>query len=323
MDSAATALTDPTISTNVRSWADRAAPWPVRAGFRAGFRAIAPFPALAAAVAGRLFMTPPRPRISPRAAETLSRATPLAVPWQGRSLRAWSWGAGPAVLLVHGWGGYGAQLASFVSPLESAGYRAVALDGPAHGRSPGRRTTLVEFADAVLRVAEELGPLAGMVAHSFGGASTALAISRGLRAGRVVFIGPASDAVLATRRFAAALSLAEPGRRAMQSRLERLVGVRFAELNVPRLAARFDVPLRVVHDRADPEVPWEEGLAITTAWPGAELITTRELGHYRILHDPVVIRGVVEFLGKGWHAGAGDADDRREGASNSERLHPV
>jgi pimeloyl-ACP methyl ester carboxylesterase len=286
------AFVRPSNSTNVRSWADRAAPWPIRAVFRA----LGPFPELAGAVAGRLFMTPPRPRVSPRVAEILSKAEPLSISWRGRPLRAWSWGSGPTVLLVHGWGGYGAQLASFVPALEAAGYRAVALDGPAHGKSPGRQTSLVEFADAVLCTAEAVGPLAGIVAHSFGGASTAIAISRGLRTPRIVFVGPASDPVLATQRFTAALGMPESGWRAMRSRLERKVGVRFDDLNIPRLAAGFDVPLRVVHDLADREVPWEEGSAIAAAWPGAELIATRGLGHYRILHDPEVIRGTVEFL---------------------------
>lgn len=299
MNPPAAVIAHPQNSTNVRSWTDRAAPWPVRALFRA----IGPFPELAGAAAGRLFMTPPRPRVSPRVAQVLTRGEPVHVPWRGGSLRAWSWGAGPAVLLVHGWGGYGAQLASFVPALEAAGYRAIAIDGPAHGASPGRRTSLVEFAEAVLRVAETVGPLAGIIAHSFGGAATAVAISRtsrtsqGLNPKRIVFVAPASDPLLATRRFAAALGLPEPGRRAMQARLEKKIGVRMEDLVVPPLAAGFDVPLRVVHDRDDREVPWEEGSAIAAAWPGAELITTRGLGHYRILHDPEVVREAVEFLG--------------------------
>jgi pimeloyl-ACP methyl ester carboxylesterase len=201
------------------------------------------------------------------------------------------------VLLVHGWGGYGAQLASFVPALTEAGYRAIAIDGPAHGESDGRRTNLLEFAEVVLVVAEKVGPLAGVVAHSFGGAATALAISRGLRPGRVVFVGPAADPVMATRRFAAALGLPEPALRAMRSRLESKVGVEFEALRIPRLVAGFDVPLRVVHDREDPEVPWEEGSTIAAAWPGAEFITTHGLGHYRILHDAQVIAGAVGFLG--------------------------
>jgi pimeloyl-ACP methyl ester carboxylesterase len=283
-------------STNVRSWADRAAPWPLRAFFRAIGAA---FPKLAGAVASRLFVTPPRPQVSPRVMETLSRGEPFDVRWKGGTLRAWAWGSGPAVLLVHGWGGYGAQLASFVPALEAAGYRAVAFDGPSHGSSDGRRTNLLEFAEAVRRIAEEAGPLAGIVAHSFGGASTAIAMSQGLCPGRAVFVAPASDPMMATQRFAAALNLPEPALRVMRSRLERKIGARFEELHIPRLAAGFDVPLRIVHDRDDREVPWEEGSAIAAAWPGAALVTTHGLGHYRILHDAEVIRGAVEFLGSG------------------------
>jgi predicted alpha/beta hydrolase family esterase len=294
MNSTAAALAGSNKSTNVRSWADRAAPWPVRAFFRA----VGPtLPELAGTAAGRLFVTPPRPAVSPRVTQVLARGEPFSVRWRGGDLRAWSWGSGPAVLLVHGWGGYGAQFASFVAALESAGCRAVAMDGPAHGISDGRRTNLLEFAEAVQRVAEATGPLAGIVAHSFGGASAAIAMSRGLRPGRAVFVAPAADPVLATQRFAAALGLPDAALRAMRSRLERRIGVRFEVLRIPRLAAEFDVPLRVVHDRDDREVPWEEGSAIAAAWPGAELLTTHGLGHYRILHDAAVIRGAVAFLG--------------------------
>ncbi|MBV9445637.1 MAG: alpha/beta fold hydrolase [Streptosporangiaceae bacterium] len=49
-----------------------------------------------------------------------------------------SWGAGPVVYLLHGWGGYRGQFGAFVAPLTSAGFRAVAVDVPGHGESgPG------------------------------------------------------------------------------------------------------------------------------------------------------------------------------------------
>src|SRR2546427_4662875 len=35
----------------------------------------------------------------------------------GSPVSVWTWGHGPVVLLVHGWGGRGAQLARFVEPL--------------------------------------------------------------------------------------------------------------------------------------------------------------------------------------------------------------
>ena len=187
MNPTATAVAHSKNSTNVRSWADRAAPLPLRAFFRAVGPA---FPHLAGAVASRLFVTPPRPAVSPRVAGILARGERFSIWWRGGVLRAWRWGHGPTVLLVHGWGGYGAQFASFVPALEAAGYRAVVIDGPAHGESDGRRTNLLEFAEAVLHVGEEVGPLAGVVAHSFGGASTAIAMSRGLDPGRSSSLPP-------------------------------------------------------------------------------------------------------------------------------------
>src|SRR5258706_2547887 len=77
---------------------------------------------------------------------------------QGR-IAAWAWGAGPTVLLVHGWNGAAAQLAPFVAPLVAAGYRVVAFDQPAHGRSRGRSATIVDMADALRAVADEVGPV--------------------------------------------------------------------------------------------------------------------------------------------------------------------
>jgi hypothetical protein len=67
------------------------------------------------------------------------------------------WGEGPVVYLQHGWGGHRQQLGALVAPLVAAGYRVVAFDAPSHGESgPGpsgpRRTTAVEFADALAAV---------------------------------------------------------------------------------------------------------------------------------------------------------------------------
>jgi hypothetical protein len=52
-----------------------------------------------------------------------------------------------------------------------------------------------------------------------------------------------------------------------------------------------------VHDREDKQIPYAMGRAIAAAWPGAELCSTRGLGHQRILRDPDVIGTVMQFLG--------------------------
>src|ERR1041385_6579395 len=68
---------------------------------------------IAERTAARLFTTPRRAQ-RPEA-ENLLLAKARAFRVDG--LAAWRWGSGPPVLLVHGWGGRGAQLGAMVSPL--------------------------------------------------------------------------------------------------------------------------------------------------------------------------------------------------------------
>jgi hypothetical protein len=52
----------------------------------------------------------------------------------------------------------------------------------------------------------------------------------------------------------------------------------------------------VIHDRDDTQVPWKQGAALARHWPGARLLTTRGLGHGRILADDAVARAAVDFI---------------------------
>lgn len=253
-------------------------------------------PALAGWWAERLFFTPPRPRLSPRAEATLASGAAVAVTLEGRPLPTWKWGSGPAVLLVHGWGGRAGHFSALVSALVEAGFSAVAFDAPAHGGALGRRTTLVEIARAVEAVAGTAGPLFGVVAHSAGTAAVALALDRGLAVRQAAFLAPAGDPEGFTRTFAARLGLGPASLRAMRERAERRVGVAFDQLDLRRLVASQRGALLVVHDRDDHEIPWREGAAVADAWTGAELALTRGLGHHRLLKDDGVIARVVAFL---------------------------
>jgi pimeloyl-ACP methyl ester carboxylesterase len=88
----------------------------------------------------------------------------------------------------------------------------------------------------------------------------------------------------------------DPVMASMQERLERRLGFRWNEMDVPRFAPGMRVPLLVIHDRDDREVRWDGGAAIAAAWPGAELVTTNGLGHHRIVSDAAVIKQVLGFL---------------------------
>jgi pimeloyl-ACP methyl ester carboxylesterase len=58
----------------------------------------------------------------------------------------------------------------------------------------------------------------------------------------------------------------------------------------------MEIPLLVVHDRDDKEVPYSVGRSIASQWPSAEMIITEGLGHKRILGDPNVRDAAVRFV---------------------------
>jgi pimeloyl-ACP methyl ester carboxylesterase len=264
---------------------------------RAGSRALsAVAPSLAAAVAERLFLTPPRAHWP--AAEIAMLATGRARPLRvGRHhLDVWLWGSGPTVLLVHGWGGRGAQLAPFVEPLVARGFSVVTFDAPGHGPTGSGMVTIPEMVDATRAVAASRGPLAGLIAHSVGATVAARALYEGLDAGAAVFVGPAADLAGPATRFTSTLGFPPRVGEAMRRRIEARVGRPLSAFDVTELAPALRAPLLVIHDRGDAEISWQHGRVIARAWRGAALLLTDGLGHRRILRDPDVVAAAVAFL---------------------------
>ncbi|HEV7991728.1 MAG TPA: alpha/beta fold hydrolase [Gemmatimonadaceae bacterium] len=252
-------------------------------------------PALAGRIAAWLFARPrkhPRPE---RERELIARGAPLSLP---DGLRATAWGAGPAVLLVHGWEGRGAQLGALVDPLVAAGHRVIALDGPAHGDSVGRSTTGPEFAAALETVRQSIGPLAAVVAHSFGGFTSLLAISRGLVTERLVILAAPSSVPEVLDDFVRLIQLPRRAVPAMVAALEARVHAPMSSFDVSSFASAVKIPVLIVHDTDDKEVSYEHGPRLADLL-GARLLTTNGLGHRRILFAPEVVTAIVEFVGEG------------------------
>lgn len=264
---------------------------------------------LGGAVAARLFTSPrryPRPDRE-RAVLATGHPFPVEVPldaprWRGatRKLAAWRWGEGPTVLLVHGWEGRGSQLGALVEPLVDAGMSVVTFDAPGHGDSEGRQLYLTDAADAIGAVAARVGPLHGIVAHSFGAPAVLLAYHRhGVDAARNVFIAPnvlIDDAVF---RFTQMLELGGRERAVLEDRLAADTGIHPSGLALDELVGARDAAMLVLHDDGDRDVPPIHGRRLAAEWPGAKLITTDGLGHRRILRDPAVITGTVAFVTAG------------------------
>jgi pimeloyl-ACP methyl ester carboxylesterase len=258
-------------------------------------------PELAARWAETLFCTPPRhePRSGDEAFLATGRRS--TVPWEGQDLALWEWGPErrPPVVLVHGWGSRAGRFSVMGRRLVEAGYRVVAYDAPAHGRSTGRLASLVEFARALRAVGNRFGPVQSLVGHSLGGAAIVLALRDGLAAERVVLLAAPADVTRFSTAFADHLRIPGRARKAMLRNLERRLNARWDDLHLPGIVARLRTPALVVHDRSDPDVPYRHAEEIVAAWPRARLLATEGLGHRALLRDPAVVASTVAFLGRG------------------------
>ncbi len=259
-------------------------------------------PNLAFRQAWGLFVTPRRLPLKAWEAPALAGASRRTVVTETGTVAVYEWGppTAPAVLLVHGWEHRASFWGAWLAPLLAAGYRVVALDGPAHGASSGRQVTLTDFGGAIQAVVNTLGKVRAIVAHSFGAASVAglpVRLPAGAVLPRLVLLSAPEGPQVVAERFADFL------------RLPRGLVGRFAthiEQSTGRPAASFATAasgpsigaekVLVLHDEADEIIPFVESQQIVAAWPGATLHATRGLGHNRILRDADVIQTTVAFL---------------------------
>jgi len=259
-------------------------------------------PGLAFRLAWKLFVTPRRLPVRPWEGPALATAACRTVAYATGPVAVYEWGpaVAPAVVLVHGWEHRASFWRAWVQPLVAAGYRVVALDGPAHGASGGKQATLVDYGGAVQAVVDTVGEVRAIVAHSFGGASVAglpVRLAGAVPLPRLVLLSAPVGPRAVAGRFADFLSLSADFVEQFAQHVElatgRPVDSFAAAVTGPTMGAE---KVLVLHDEEDEIIPFAEGQQIAAAWPGAVLHATRGLGHNRILRDAGVVQSAVAFI---------------------------
>lgn len=254
-------------------------------------------PRLGARLAVRMWMTiPPSGERAPGAPRTVLTDG-------GKRIAVSSWGAGPVVYLLHGWGGHRGQFGAFVAPLTAAGFSVVAVDALGHGESgPGHygkgRGLMPDFIAALEAAVRRFGPPHGVIAHSLGASAAAVATLDGFPGGRLVLIAPMANPMAALDIFAKWTGIGPRVRAEMPRRIERISRIPMARLDIASRAAECEElpPTLVIHDTGDRTAPFDAGVLVTAAWPGARLERTEGLGHLRILANPSVVTKAVGFI---------------------------
>jgi len=215
----------------------------------------------------------------------------------GIDVAVWSWGEGRPVLFIHGWSGRGTQIMHFLEPLISSGYRVISFDGPAHGETFGRSTSMLEIADVVLALGEKYGPFHSTITHSFGAMVLAYASTLEFNTSSAVCICPPARTSSLFDNFQRSLQIPDSVLTVMKNKLYSTYGSNFEKrVSTVTNVRTLSTPALVIHDDNDLEIPWEDGKAVADAWPESQFIMTHGLGHSRILRNPETILAVTEFV---------------------------
>lgn len=261
-------------------------------------------PPLASRWAVRLFFSPVRFNRPAREKPLLEKAGIQQIPFTGFYRRpslasyytTYTWGHGPAVLLVHGWAGRGSQMGFFVQPLVEAGYQVVTFDAPAHGDSPGKRTNVLEFVQIIQDIERDVGGFVAIVGHSLGGIAAALATQRGVKAQKLITIGSPATMEFILNSFAGQINASPRSQGRLRDYLASLAGSDLDDFSLNRIVSQLKTPGLIIHDKRDRNVHYSQGLSLAQSWPEAELITTDGFGHNRILRNRELISTVVDFI---------------------------
>lgn len=257
-------------------------------------------PPLATRLFVQLFFTPLHWGFNEKELEWVNKAERIPITVSGKKVAVYSWGnaSHPVVLFVHGWAGRATQFRKFFPLLLHAGFRVVAFDAPAHGKSEGKRTNILEFTEVMQQVFGQLGEPKAVVTHSFGGVVALYSAMQGLPIKKLINIGSPviGDKILQT--FLTAVNGSWPTAEKFKVYMKRKYQRDFDEFTAQVIIHQLKEPvqLMLVHDEHDKDVSIDHAERLVQLYPDALLYRTTGLGHTRILKDETVIKDCLRFI---------------------------
>jgi len=254
---------------------------------------------LAMKFASKLFTSPMKYKIPKREVEMdrNSIQESLILEKIGKEIVVYHYGeSDKKVLLVHGWSGRGTQLVKIADEMLKMGYSTISFDAPAHGKASGKTSNMTEFIAAILEMQEKFGPFEFAIGHSLGGMTIMNAIKRGLKVKKAVIVGSGDIVEDIMDDFIEKLGMNIAISKKMKASFEKKIGETIESYSAYIAAREVTVPVLVIHDNDDDDVPVKAAYNIHENLENGELFITNGLGHRKVLGDAKVIKKIVAFL---------------------------
>ena len=249
--------------------------------------------------AKRLFSTPIKYKIPKREFEmdANSKQEMVFIPEISKKVMVYQYGTGTKkALLVHGWSGRGTQLVKIADQLTEMGYTTISFDAPAHGKSPGSTSLMIEFIASILELERKYGEFDIAIGHSLGGMSVLNSIKSGLKVNKAVVIGSGDSINDILHDFVNRLNLKPKIADLMRVSFEETFQESMENYSGSNAAKSVDVPVLVVHDKDDDDVPYTASVNIDKHLTNSKLMLTTSLGHRKVLGNEEVILKIKDFI---------------------------
>ena len=247
----------------------------------------------------RLFSSPVNRIVRVKENEILQLANKEEIEVEGSRVNVYLWGEeGSIVMLFHGWQSNAGSLGAFVNPLLEKGFRVLAFDAPAHGKSGGKRANLIYFKKTAEKLLDQYGLPEIVIGHSLG-ANTIIvsAYEQQIAFNKVILISPLNRLMSVFEEMRALLWIPNSLFRRFVDSFGEWAGYPFWDFYFHDFAKKS--PLKevlILHDINDRVTSFSHAKEMKEKWQVPTLKGIEGSGHYKILWDSKVLGYVLDFI---------------------------
>lgn len=250
-------------------------------------------------IASKLFTTPISFKTPKRefGMKESSQKRTLNIPSINKDIQVLSYGySDKKVLLTHGWAGRSTQFFMIANKLLENGFMVISFDGPAHGKSTGKTTNLIEFINTIKTINKEFGPFETAVGHSFGSMALINVQAKNKLFKKIVTIGSGDKVSDILINFSKNIGLNKKFGYKLINYFNKKENINLDDFATHNVAEKVKIPVLVVHDTIDGDVPVSCAVNIRQNLEKGELFITNGLGHTKILRDKNTTNKIVDFI---------------------------
>lgn len=254
---------------------------------------------LAVRFAAKLFTTPIKYKVPKRERPMLDESCKENVFIEGlnKTVVTYLYGKGAKkVLLVHGWSGRGTQLFKIADAMVAKGYQVISFDAPAHGKSEGNKSMMLEFIECIMTFEKKFGHFEYAIGHSLGGMAIINSLKKGFKTKKIVTIGSGDKISDIVKDFINQLQLKPTLAPKLTAYFENILQEKMSDYDSFRVIQNFDIPHLIIHDKDDVEVGVYCAENIHKYSKNSTLFLTEGFGHRKILGSDEVIQQIKTFI---------------------------